>query len=145
MRKTILFLLMLCGTSLMLCAQERSDSDAASKIVALENVWSRAWGNNEIKVLTDLLDERFLCVDLNGRLRNKAEALEDVQDSQIHQVLMSSIDVRLHGDTAVVTGLFQIMAVEHGKFAQRKGRFIDTWLRRDGKWLAIGRLTTPVT
>ena len=136
---------MLCGTSLTLCAQQRSESDATSKIIALENVWSRAWKSNEIKVLSDLLDEGFLCVDLNGRLRTKAETLEEVQSSEVQQVLTSSVVVRLHGDTAVVTGLFEIMAVEHGKLAQRKGRFIDTWLRSNEKWVALGRLTTPVT
>jgi ketosteroid isomerase-like protein len=134
------FMLCTAGT---LCAQQRSDSDAASKILALENAWNRASESKDLRGLDNLLDERFLYVDLNGRLMKKAEVLKDVQDSGVHQVVTLSMVVRLHGDTAIVTGLFQMKATEHGKTLLQKGRFVDTWLRKDGQWVAIGSLTTP--
>lgn len=138
----MLFVLMLC-TAGTLCAQQRSDSDTASKIIALENAWNRASESKDIRGLDNLLDERFLYVDFNGRLMNKAEVLKDVQDSGVHQVVISSMVVRLHGETAIVTGLFQMKAIEHGKTLLQKGRFVDTWLLKDGRWVAIGSLTTP--
>jgi ketosteroid isomerase-like protein len=126
-----------------LCAQQRSDSDAASKILALENAWNRASESKDLSGVDNLLDEHFLYVDLNGRLMNKAEVLKDVQDSSVHQVVTLAVVVHLHGDTAIVTGLFQMKAMEHGKTLLQKGRFVDTWLRKDGGWVAIGSLTTP--
>ena len=135
-------MLMLC-TAGTLCAQKRSDSDTASKIIALENAWNRASESKDIRGLDNLLDERFLYVDFNGRLMNKAEVLKDVQDSGVQQVLISSMVVRLHGETAIVTGLFQMKAIEHGKTLLQKGRFVDTWLLKEGRWVAIGSLTTP--
>jgi ketosteroid isomerase-like protein len=138
----VAFALVLC-TAGTLCAQQRSDSDPTSKILALENAWNRASESKDLRGLDNLLDERFLYVDLNGRLMNKAEVLKDVQDSSVHQVVTLSVVVRLHGDTAIVTGLFQMKAIEHGKTLLQNGRFIDTWLRKDGGWVAIGSLTTP--
>ena len=135
-------MLVLC-TAGALCAQQRSDSDATSKILALENAWNRASESKDIRGLDNLLDERFLYVDLNGRLMNKAEVLKDVQDSSVHQVVTLSVVVRLHGDAAIVTGRFQMKAIEHGKTLLQKGRFVDTWLLKDGRWVAIGSLTTP--
>ena len=135
-------MLVLC-TAGTLCAQQRSDFDAASKILALENAWNRASESKDIRGLDNLLDERFLYVDLNGRLMNKAEVLKDVQDSGVHQVVILSVVVRLHGDAAIVTGLFQMKAIVHGKTLLQKGRFVDTWLLKDRQWVAIGSLTTP--
>jgi len=141
-RTRVFFVLLLC-TAGTLGAQQHSDSDTASRILALENAWNRASESKDLSGIDNLLDERFLYVDLNGRLMNKVEVLKDVQDSGVHQVLTFSMVVRLHGDTAIVTGLFQMKGVEHGKTLLQKGRFVDTWLRKDGGWVAIGSLTTP--
>ena len=143
MRPTGFFVFMLLAAS-TLCAQQRSDFDISSKILALENAWNRASENKDIRGLDNLLDENFLFVDLNGQLMNKAEVLKDVQDSDVHQVVTQSMIVRLHGNTAIVTGLFQMKAVVRGKRVLQRGRFIDTWLRKDERWVAIGSLTTPV-
>ena len=52
--------------------------------------------------------------------------------------------VRVHGDTAVVTGLFQVIGVEDGKTFVRRGRFLDTWLVKDGTWLLTASISIPV-
>jgi hypothetical protein len=45
--------------------------------------------------------------------------------------------VYLHGNAAIVTGVFQIKGVDHGKpFAQRE-RFVDTWLYKNGQWVSM--------
>lgn len=138
-----LFVFMLFGTA-MLCPQQRSDSDVSSKILALETARNRASQNKDMRGLDNLLDESFLYVDLNGRLMSKTEVLKDVQDSGVHQVVTQSMIVRLHGNTAIVTGLFQMKAVVRGKRLLKRGRFVDTWLYKDERWVAVGSLNTPV-
>jgi hypothetical protein len=52
--------------------------------------------------------------------------------------------VHLHGNTAIVTGIFQIKGVDHGKpFAQRE-RFVDTLLYKDGQWVSIAGFVTRI-
>jgi hypothetical protein len=70
--------------------------------------------------------------------------MAEVRTSTILQVLTESMVVNLHGDTAIVTGIFLMKGVEHGKpFAQRE-RFMDTWLYKNGQWVTIAGLVMPI-
>jgi hypothetical protein len=52
--------------------------------------------------------------------------------------------VHLHGNAAIVTGVFEIKGVDRGKpYAQRE-RFVDTWLYKNGQWVSIAGLVTRV-
>jgi hypothetical protein len=52
--------------------------------------------------------------------------------------------VHLHGDTAVVTGIYQTTGIEHGKPFKHRERFIDTWRYKNGVWMSIASLTMPL-
>jgi hypothetical protein len=52
--------------------------------------------------------------------------------------------VHLHGNAAIVTGVFEIKGVDRAKpYAQRE-RFVDTWLFKNGQWVSIAGLVTRV-
>ncbi len=54
------------------------------------------------------------------------------------------MSVHLHGTTAIVTGVFLIKGVDHGKpFAERE-RFVDTWFCKKGQWVSIAGLVTRI-
>lgn len=143
--RSLLFLVLLAGWGISIAhAQGTADSDAASKIVALENVWNRAAEVKDLRALNAILDDAFVYVDARGRLLTKPEVLADVKASQGIQVFSESIVVHLHGDTAVVTGLYRIKGVERGKAFVRLDRFVDTWRQKDGVWVSIASLTTPI-
>ena len=112
----------------------RSDvaSDVATKIVALENLWNQAAQAKDIDALNRILDDAFLYVAPDGRLMSKTQVLADVKASQGIQVLSESMVVRLHGDTAIVTGIYKIRGMAHGKPFVRTDRFVDTWRLRNG-------------
>jgi hypothetical protein len=123
-------------------AQERSHSDAVSKIEAMEHVWAQAYVVKDSKALDRILDRAFISVDSSGRLLNKAEILADVKRSTAMQVLTESLVVHLHADTAIVTGIFLRKGVESGKPFSRRERFVDTWLYKNGQWVSIASLVT---
>ena len=127
-------------------AQEtsNSNSDAAAKIVAMQHMWSQAYVLKDPRALERILDDSFVNVESDGKLLTKAEVLAEVRASALLQVLTESMVVHLHGDTAIVTGVFLMKGVERGKpFAQRE-RFVDTWLYRNGQWVTIAGLVMPV-
>lgn len=94
------------------------------------------------RALARILDDGFVCVDSDGRLFTKAEILADVEASETVQLLMDSMAVRLHGDTAVITGIFRTTGVAHGKPFARRERFVDTWLYRNGQWVSVSSIVT---
>ena len=140
---TWLVLLVVAGASAGY-AQEDSDADVGTKIVAMEHVWAQAYVAKDPKALERMLDDGFVCVDSNGRLLTKVEAMTDVRTATVLQILTESMAVHLHGDTAIITGVFLMKGMEHGKpFAQRE-RFVDTWLYRNGQWVSIASLGVRV-
>ncbi len=125
-------------------AQMTHDPDIESKIVALENVAKvQACKAKDVNTLHALLDDDFFEVDQEGRVRTKASFLAYVQSTDALQYTLNSMIVRLHGDTAIVTGLYTIKGLAGGKPFWQRGRFVDTWLQKNDRWVAIASLSTP--
>jgi hypothetical protein len=53
--------------------------------------------------------------------------------------------VHLHGSTAIVTGEYRLNGILAGRRIEQRGRFIDTWIEKEGKWLAIASVSIPLT
>lgn len=73
----------------------------------------------------------------NGALESKAQALASARtDKATFQSLeLSDLGVRVEGNTAVVTGVNHIVGRdEQGKAIDRRVRFTDVFIRRDGRW-----------
>ena len=124
--------------------QDGSDSDVRSKIIAMEHVWNQACQVKDLKALDRILDNDFVFVDADGRLLTKPEVLADVKASAAVHVISDALVVHVHGDTAVITGTYRMSGVEGGKAFVRSGRFVDTWLYRNGLWFSIASLATPI-
>ena len=143
MRTLMLVALLACiGTSAGYAPDD--DSDTEAKILATEHMWGQAYVSKDPKALERILDDTFVNVDSDGVLQTKTEVLAEVRASTVAQFLTESMVVHLHGNTAIVTGIFQIKGVDHGKpFAQRE-RFVDTLLYKDGQWVSIAGLVTRI-
>jgi len=125
-------------------AQQAFDSDTASKLMALERIGKmQAWQNKDVQTLNTVFDDAFVYVDPGGRELSKPEMLAYIQKAVPLQLIAEAMRVQLHGDTAIVTGLYRMKGTERGKPFLRHGRFIDTWLYKKGQWVAIASLLTP--
>jgi ketosteroid isomerase-like protein len=139
----VLGMVVTCGGSWPVCAQETADS-AASKVIALENAWNRASEAKDLKALDQILDDDFVYVGDDGKVMRKAEILMDVKQSGVQQVVAESMVARVHGDAAIVTGLYRMKDVVRGKPLTRRGRFVDTWIYRSGRWVGIASIGIPI-
>jgi len=141
-RTLILVALLACAGTSAGYAPGDSDSDVGAKILAMERIWSQAYVSKDPKALERILDDAFVNVDSDGKMQTKADLLAEVKTSTAMQFLTESMTVRLHGNTAIVTGVFLIKGVEHGKpYAQRE-RFVDFY--KGGQWVSIAGLVTRV-
>jgi ketosteroid isomerase-like protein len=137
----LLALMIWAGTSVVL-GQRAPEADAESKLVAMEHVWAQAYMAKDPKALARILDDAFVCVSSDGGLHTKADVLADVTASQTTELLTESMMVRQHGDTAIITGIFKTVGVQHAKAFSRRERFVDTWLYRNGQWTSISSVVT---
>jgi len=130
---------------LPLCAQnEFSESEAGSKILALENAWAQAAQIKDVKAMDTLLDDAFLNVAPDGRLMTKADVLADVKSASVQQFVNEAMTAKLHGNTAIVTGIFRMKGIKDGKPYLQRGRFVDVWIYKNGSWVAISSQATPI-
>ncbi len=144
MKTLIMIAALACAGTSAGYTQGDSDSEAESRVVAMERVWGQAYLSKDPRALEKILDNAFVNVNSDGRLQTKADVLVEVRTSTVLQFLTESMAVHLHGDTAIVTGIFLIKGVERGKpYAQRE-RFVDTWLYKNGQWVSIAGLVTRV-
>ena len=127
-------------------AQDGDHRDIEGKLLALERVGKlQAIQLKDLRMLDEVLDENFVLVDQDGMQLNKAQVLAYVQKATSLQYLASEMTVRLHGHTAIVTGAYRLSGVLAGRRIEQRGRFIDTWIEKEGKWVALASLSTPLT
>jgi ketosteroid isomerase-like protein len=144
LRASIMVALLACMGTAAAYAPTDSDADAAAKLIAMQHLWAQSYVNKDPKALDRILDDDFVNVDTDGKIQTKGEILAEVKTASTSQFITESMVVHLHGDTAIVTGVFLIKGVERGKPYAERNRFVDTWFRTKGHWESIAGLVTRV-
>lgn len=138
--------------ALLFCAaafgqtQNHPGSGEDTKILALEHAWNLAEEKKDVKALDEILDDSMIYVDYEGALRTKAEFLAKLRSATSHpqQEITESMAAHMFGSTGVVSGIYVARGTENGKPYVRRGRFLDTWIYRDGIWVCISSQATPI-
>lgn len=131
--KRILVSLILLTVPLLLNAQGKT------RIIALENSWNQAELHNDAHAVDMLLADDFEMTVADGYTLNKAALLASVRDTSYRPEVLQSenMEVRMYGNTAVVTGSYLEKGKEKGKAFERRGRFTDTWINFSGEWRCV--------
>jgi ketosteroid isomerase-like protein len=116
------------------------EPDAASQLRTVEQFWLQASVARDRAMLERLLANDFVHIDYQGRLLHRKDALNaPVAPAGVLQRL-SNLDVRVFGDTGIVTGVNTITSTD-GKLALRL-RFTDVFIRANGYWRAVSAQET---
>jgi ketosteroid isomerase-like protein len=134
--QTLIFCL-LATSAVRLAAQTKSD--AAANIRALETAWTEAYKERRIDLLSSLLAEDFVITIEDGSTFSKTGYISHSADSSVRVEVaeLSDLKVRLHGDTAVVTGAYHEKGASNGKAYEYHDRLTDVWMKIGGKWRVV--------
>lgn len=134
---SLLFCLSVVLTPAMNSGEPQSDD--ASKIVAMENLWNQMQLSHDAEAMEKMLDEDFVLTDYDGSLLNKNQFLESIKDMNVKLTLEMSEGMKLHqhGNTVVITGATREKGTQGGKPFAHNGRFTDTWIKKNGTWLCV--------
>jgi ketosteroid isomerase-like protein len=125
-------------------AQNSYDRDTESKLTAIERVVRlQALPSKDVNTLNTFLADEFVLVTMDSTTRSKQDLWAYLQSVDSLRYSMQEMTVRGHGNTAIVTGLFQIWGMQRRKPFKRQGRFVDTWLNREGRWVLLASVSTP--
>src|SRR6267378_2097384 len=116
-----------------------AQNPGSSKIAALEEKWNAAYKRGDIATMESLLAEDFIITLEDGSTFSKSGYIAHNGDPtlRIETTEMSGLSVRMHGNTAVVTGAYHEKGTSKGKPYEYRDRFTDVWMNLNGTWQVI--------
>jgi ketosteroid isomerase-like protein len=117
-------------------AQEKSD---AATVRALEVKWTESYKQRSIDILSSLLADEFVITIEDGSVYSKAGYISHTADGTVHVEVaeLSELKVRVHGDTAIVTGAYHERGLSNGKSYEYHDRLTDVWMKMGGRWQVV--------
>jgi len=111
---------------------------AEEAVIAAENQITKSMRTNNVELQAPLLADQIVSTYEDGTVVVGKEAnLADAKLTTFSSLELTDLKVTVFGDTAIATGTFASRAIYKGKPFEHRGRFTDTWVRLNGKWLCV--------
>ena len=140
--------LMACCVAMTLCAFAQTTKTVSSaeiaKLVALERMWNQAQLVRDASAIAGMIGDKFINTEYDGEVSDRGKFLADFADPKFQPAIMSIDDVKveMYSNTAIVTGTYHTKGTYGAKPYEHFGRFTDTWVFQDGKWLCVASHTS---
>ena len=114
----------------------------AETVLALEATWSTAPVTGDLETVARVVADDWVAVAPTGQTMNKTDLLEMLasRPNVFDTVQYSDVSVRVFGDTAVVTSLF-----EGSGEVELRQRFLRVYAKRDEAWQCVATQIVPST
>lgn len=128
--------LLLAAPFLTLAAQDGSDTTA---IKTLELKWTESYKQHNIDILSTLLADDFTITIEDGSVYSKAGYITHTANARVRVEIaeLSDLKVRVHGETAIVTGAYHERGESDGKPYEYHDRLTDVWMKSGGRWQVV--------
>ena len=144
MKSTGLFFVLtaLAWPSIDLVAQQPKAASAPSAderaVLDLEEAWAKAVVKRDAATFKRLLAPGFTYTE-DDRMQNGAELTRDIVSGTdtVTDARNEKLATQSYRNTMIVTGWLVMRGRSGGKPFDRRYRFTDTWLKRDGQWQII--------
>lgn len=142
MKKTI-FVAMLVATAFT-CAQAQKEGaggtgNSSQVLMELENKWVDALVKADAATLDSIFADTYVDTDEHSQRSDKQGVIAVVKsgDLKLDSIKLSDMHVYEYGDAAVVTGTGEQAGNFKGQQVTPKIIFTDTFVRKNGKWIAV--------
>ena len=136
----------LLAAAVMLCVlasnpampAESRQRDVA-ELTRLSDAWDKAIVRKDEKAIADNMAEDFRQIDGYGNLETKTSFVKGIVDPKltINPYTVEEFEVRLYGDTALLSGRSRLTGTYEGKAFESNYRYIDIYVRRGGTWKIV--------
>lgn len=117
-----------------------NDLDDYGVLWYLEQDWNNAvWKKDKGWFDRNYASDFTSISSTTAKVMNKAEDIADTMDdkSTLEIVETTGMNIRIDGNYAIITGTFRMKGKdEKGSAFDRRIRYTDTWIKRDGRWQA---------
>jgi ketosteroid isomerase-like protein len=110
-----------------------------AKLTQLSNDWDAAIVAKREAAIAGNMAEDFRIIDGYGNVDGKAAFVRDIMDPKlvIDPYTVEDFEVRVYGDTALLSGRTYMTGKHDGKPFTSNYRYIDIYVRREGAWKIV--------
>ena len=139
MRKILLAAVTMCLLTVPPLRGAAQEDSEAAEVRALDFKLTEAYKQRKFDLLASLLDEDFVITFEDGNIYGKTGYISFSATTTIHVDLaeMTDVKVRMHGNTAILTGVYHEKGKDKDGPYDFHDRFTDVWLKSGGKWRLI--------
>ena len=153
--RTILLIAVLSAQPFLVVAQNNKNIDTATikqHLLFLEYKWLEAEFALDTAYVSSLMDSTFQSVN-SEHILNKQQELDymfkNISSMRRDSIFLDSVkledaSVEVYDNTAVAIFIVHTYKKEKGKPAEKRTRFYDVWINRNGKWLAVASQGTTM-
>jgi ketosteroid isomerase-like protein len=121
-------------------------NEAQQAIIEAEEHLAAASLNLDLSVFDQLLHPDYVIVQPGGVIKTKAETMASLASDTRHWQVAGSdeMEVRVYGDTAVVTGRWTGKGQNGDEPFDYQARFLSVWVKENRQWCNVAFQSTPI-
>jgi ketosteroid isomerase-like protein len=133
---SVLLLCVAAGVTWVSAATANADVERLTK---LSNDWDAAIVAKREAAVAGNMAEDFRIIDGYGNVDGKAAFVRDIMDPKlvIDPYTVEDFEVRIYGDTALLSGRTLMTGKHDGKPFTSNYRYIDIYVRKNGVWKIV--------
>lgn len=126
---------------------QSGDSRTTQELMRIEQEWAAALTRNDAAALDRILAPDYVLTSAESETVPRAQMLADMRSGVMRFTAATAEDlqVRVYGQTAVVTGRGTFSGQLRGAPFSATERFTDVFVRRNGRWQAVSTHGSPMT
>jgi ketosteroid isomerase-like protein len=126
-------------------AGKTADGADEQALLQIERDWAVAAAANDAAGIEKLTASEYVG-NTDGRIKPRTQILADIKSgaNKVASAEAGDIKVFVAGDTATVHGVWTEKSSLNGKDTSGTYRFIDSFVRRDGRWQAVATFSTKI-
>ena len=140
-RRLALIALAVCAS-----AQAAPPATLVAQLKAQADAWDRAIVAKDRAAIEANMADDFRQIDSRGNVETKASFVEGLvtTDLTLDPYTVEDFEVRVYGDTALVSGRTRMTGRYRGQPFDTHYRYIDVYVKRDGVWKIVSVQTSPI-
>jgi ketosteroid isomerase-like protein len=120
--------------------------DAKDEILKVDEERNQALQKGDIETLSRIYSDDLVYANASGVLLTKEQHLADIKARKLsfRSFKHDDVQVTVHGDMGILTGISTSAVEYHGMVSSSPRRFLNVFVKKDGRWLCAAHFETPV-
>jgi len=120
--------------------------DIKAEVMKAEDARNESLPKGDVPALEKIYSDDLVYTNARGETLTKTQHLADIKNRKLSFVSFKHSDVSVHvyGNMGIVTGVSTSAVSLNGVVSSSPRKFMNIYVKQDGKWLCAGHSETPM-